>query len=149
MSFPIVQFKSAFFFCYNVAAEQTTEQISEEIERAHVICIVFAVDRQETLNKIASYWLPFVRDSTSDDCRKPIILVGNKIDLIDYSIIDVSFTCILFQLYFISRTNMTNTSYLVSDITNTMIMFSIALGCLSSKNILNTILLTELIFLLL
>lgn len=64
--------------------------MAEEIERAHVICIVFSVDRQDTLNKVASYWLPFVRENCSDEYRKPVILVGNKIDLIDYSVIDVS-----------------------------------------------------------
>ncbi|XP_023947993.2 mitochondrial Rho GTPase isoform X2 [Bicyclus anynana] len=69
-------------------AEQTLEQVAEEVEKAHVICLVFSVDRQETLNKIASYWLPFVRDNCPEDYRKPVILVGNKIDLIDYSIID-------------------------------------------------------------
>ncbi|KAL4710711.1 hypothetical protein ACJJTC_004356 [Scirpophaga incertulas] len=69
-------------------AEQSLEQLADEIEKAHVICIVFSVDREETLNKIASYWLPFVRDNCPDDCRKPVILVGNKIDLIDYSVID-------------------------------------------------------------
>ncbi|XP_045484862.1 mitochondrial Rho GTPase isoform X2 [Pieris rapae] len=68
--------------------EQTIEQVAEEIEKAHVICIVFSVDKQETLDKIASYWLPFVRDNCPNDYRKPVILVGNKIDLIDYSIID-------------------------------------------------------------
>ncbi|CAG4910575.1 unnamed protein product [Colias eurytheme] len=68
--------------------EQTIEQVAEEIEKAHVICIVFSVDKQETLNKVASYWLPFVRDNCPEDYRKPVILVGNKIDLIDYSIID-------------------------------------------------------------
>lgn len=68
--------------------EQSLEQVAEEIEKSHVICIVFAVDRQDTLDKVGSYWLPFVRESTNEDCRKPIILVGNKIDLIDYSIID-------------------------------------------------------------
>ncbi|XP_068630015.1 mitochondrial Rho GTPase isoform X3 [Battus philenor] len=69
-------------------AEQSLEQVAEEIEKAHVICIVFSVDKQETLNKVASYWLPFVRDNCPDDYRKPVILVGNKIDLIDYSVID-------------------------------------------------------------
>ncbi|CAH2264046.1 mitochondrial Rho GTPase isoform X1 [Pararge aegeria] len=68
--------------------EQTLEQVAEEIEKAHVICIVFSVDRQETLNRIASYWLPFVRDNCPEDYRKPVILVGNKIDLIDYSVVD-------------------------------------------------------------
>ncbi|XP_073943930.1 mitochondrial Rho GTPase isoform X1 [Choristoneura fumiferana] len=69
-------------------AEQSLEQVAEEIEKAHVICIVFSVEKQETLNKIASYWLPFVRENCPDDHRKPVILVGNKIDLIDYSVID-------------------------------------------------------------
>ncbi|CAH2073803.1 unnamed protein product, partial [Iphiclides podalirius] len=69
-------------------AEQSLEQVSEEIEKAHVICIVFSVDKQETLDKVASYWLPFVRDNCADDFRKPVILVGNKIDLIDYSVLD-------------------------------------------------------------
>lgn len=73
-------------------AEQSLEQIAEEIERAHVICIVFSVDRQDTLSKIGTYWLPFVRENCNNDERKPVILVGNKIDLIDYSIIDVSNT---------------------------------------------------------
>lgn len=69
-------------------AEQSLEQVGEEIEKAHVICIVFSVDKQETLNKVATYWLPFVRDNSSEEFRKPVILVGNKIDLIDYSVID-------------------------------------------------------------
>ncbi|XP_050680941.1 mitochondrial Rho GTPase isoform X1 [Leptidea sinapis] len=68
--------------------EQTIEQVAEEIEKAHVICIVFSVDKQDTLDKISSYWLPFVREHCPEDYRKPVILVGNKIDLIDYSIID-------------------------------------------------------------
>lgn len=80
-------------------AEQTLEQVGEEIERAHVICIVFSVDRQETLNKIASYWLPFVRENCPDDYRKPVILVGNKIDLIDYSIIDVSVVSVIIMYF--------------------------------------------------
>lgn len=50
---------------------------------------MFSVEKQETLNKIATYWLPFVRDNSSEEYRKPVILVGNKIDLIDYSVIDV------------------------------------------------------------
>lgn len=81
----------SFLYIFTVA-EQSLEQVAEEIERAHVICIVFSVDKQETLNKVASYWLPFVRDNCQDDYRKPVILVGNKIDIIDYSVIDVSCT---------------------------------------------------------
>lgn len=88
------------------------EQVTEEIEKAHVICIVFAVDRQETLNKIGSYWLPFVRESCNNECKKPIILVGNKIDLIDYSIIDVSLiTCVFFVLLFTYSCDGNNLNY--------------------------------------
>lgn len=78
------------------------EQVAEEIEKAHVICIVFSVDKQETLNKVASYWLPFVRDNCADDYRKPVILVGNKIDLIDYSVLDVSLHFYLVELVYFS-----------------------------------------------
>lgn len=83
-------------------AEQSLEQIGEEIEKAHVICIVFSVEKQETLNKIASYWLPFVRENCSEDHRKPVILVGNKIDLIDYSVIDVSLYLYLHKFSYLS-----------------------------------------------
>jgi len=72
-----------------VAMEQTDDQLAEEIQKAHVICVVYSVDDEDTLNRTVSYWLPLIRRCSSDN-RCPVVLVGNKIDLVDYSTIDVS-----------------------------------------------------------
>ncbi|XP_057325248.1 mitochondrial Rho GTPase isoform X1 [Microplitis mediator] len=69
------------------ATEQTDDQLKEEIQKAHVICVVYAVDDDDTLDRVANYWLPLIRKcSTSNRC--PVVLVGNKIDLVDYSNIE-------------------------------------------------------------
>lgn len=70
------------------AAEQTDDQLAEEIQKAHVICVVYSVDDEDTLDRAASYWLPLIRRCSSDN-RCPVVLVGNKIDLVDYSTIEV------------------------------------------------------------
>jgi len=72
-----------------VAMEQTDDQLAEEIQKAHVICVVYSVDDEDTLNRTVSYWLPLIRKCSPDN-RCPVVLVGNKIDLVDYSTIDVS-----------------------------------------------------------
>lgn len=68
--------------------EQSEDALLEEIQRAHVVCVVYAVDDEISLDRVSSHWLPFIRDQTTGDCRKPIVLVGNKIDTVDYSTID-------------------------------------------------------------
>lgn len=74
------------------ATEQSDESLQVEINKAHVICIVYAVDDEASMDRITSHWLPIVRSSTNGepDQRKTVVLVGNKVDLIDYSTIDVS-----------------------------------------------------------
>ncbi|XP_070163503.1 mitochondrial Rho GTPase isoform X1 [Polyergus mexicanus] len=69
------------------AVEQTDDQLAEEIQKAHVICVVYSVDDEDTLDRAASYWLPLIRKCSSDN-RCPVVLVGNKIDLVDYSTIE-------------------------------------------------------------
>ncbi|XP_018340566.1 PREDICTED: mitochondrial Rho GTPase isoform X2 [Trachymyrmex septentrionalis] len=69
------------------AVEQTEDQLAEEIQKAHVICVVYSVDDEDTLDRAASYWLPLIRRCSSDN-RCPVVLVGNKIDLVDYSTIE-------------------------------------------------------------
>lgn len=61
----------------------------EEIQKAHVICVVYSVDDEYTLDRAASYWLPLIR-KCSENNRCPVVLVGNKIDLVDYSTIEVN-----------------------------------------------------------
>ncbi|XP_053672547.1 mitochondrial Rho GTPase isoform X3 [Anopheles nili] len=69
------------------AAEQTDEALAEEIRKAHVVCIVYSVECEETLDGITERWLPMVQKCSELE-RKPVVLVGNKIDLVDYSTID-------------------------------------------------------------
>ncbi|KAL0121328.1 hypothetical protein PUN28_006691 [Cardiocondyla obscurior] len=69
------------------AVEQTEDQLAEEILKAHVICVVYSVDNEDTLDRAASYWLPLIRRCSPDN-RCPVVLVGNKIDLVDYSTIE-------------------------------------------------------------
>lgn len=72
--------------------EQSDEMLNEEIQKAHVVCVVYAVDDDDTLDRITSHWLPYIRNAMSADQRKPVVLVGNKVDLVEHSTIDVSFS---------------------------------------------------------
>ncbi|CAL8097009.1 unnamed protein product [Calicophoron daubneyi] len=68
---------------------QSQEQLCSEIRRADVICLVHALDDEKSLEKISSYWLPLIRhNSASADAHIPIVLVGNKLDLLSESKLD-------------------------------------------------------------
>ncbi|XP_014229588.1 mitochondrial Rho GTPase isoform X1 [Trichogramma pretiosum] len=69
------------------ASEQTEDQLCSEISKANVICVVYSVQNIQTLDNAKSYWLPLIRKNSYNN-RCPIVLVGNKIDLIDYSTIE-------------------------------------------------------------
>ncbi|KAI9468531.1 MAG: EF hand associated-domain-containing protein [Benjaminiella poitrasii] len=60
------------------AQTEDREQLEAEIRKAHVICIVYAIDDPNTFNRLSLYWLPFIR---SLGVNVPAVLVGNKIDL--------------------------------------------------------------------
>lgn len=72
-------------------AEQSDDALQEEINKAHVVCVVYSLEDESSLDRITDYWLPLIRDAVNGpiDQRKPVVLVGNKIDLVDYSLIDV------------------------------------------------------------
>lgn len=72
-------------------SEQTEEQLIEEIHRAHVICVIYSVTESETLNHASSYWLPLIKKNTPEP-HCPIVLVGNKVDLISESTYEVYHT---------------------------------------------------------
>ncbi|CAG8461994.1 8997_t:CDS:10 [Acaulospora morrowiae] len=70
------------------ARAEYREQLETEIRKAHVICIVYSVDDQHTFNRLASYWLPYIRGLGVNVSKRgekpkkvPVVLVGNKIDL--------------------------------------------------------------------
>ncbi|KAG8888611.1 ERMES complex Ca(2+)-binding regulatory GTPase gem1, partial [Tulasnella sp. 332] len=52
--------------------------LESEIRKAHVICVVYAIDNPNSFNRLPTYWLPYFR---SLGVNVPVILVGNKIDL--------------------------------------------------------------------
>lgn len=53
-------------------------QIINELKKAHVIALVYAIDQPQSFDRIANHWLPYFR---SVGVNIPVILVGNKIDL--------------------------------------------------------------------
>ncbi|XP_073809167.1 mitochondrial Rho GTPase 1b isoform X4 [Danio rerio] len=66
-------------------AEQTDEQLFQEISKANVICIVYSVNNQKSIEKVTSHWIPLINERTDKDSRVPLILVGNKSDLVEHS----------------------------------------------------------------
>lgn len=87
------------------ASEQTDDQLQDEIQKAHVVCVIYSVEDDDSLDRITSYWLPFIRDASTADVRKPVVLVGNKVDLVDYSTIDVSCDFLVSNLSFLNTFN--------------------------------------------
>ncbi|KAL5519905.1 hypothetical protein ACEPAG_1565 [Sanghuangporus baumii] len=57
---------------------QDRAHLESEIRRAHVICVVYAIDNPHSFDRIPTYWLPYFRQL---GVNVPVILVGNKIDL--------------------------------------------------------------------
>ncbi|XP_072691179.1 mitochondrial Rho GTPase 2 isoform X1 [Canis lupus baileyi] len=62
-------------------AEQTAEELRAEILKANVVCVVYDVSEEATIEKIRTKWIPLVNGETDRGPRVPIILVGNKSDL--------------------------------------------------------------------
>ncbi|KAA0195718.1 Mitochondrial Rho GTPase [Fasciolopsis buskii] len=68
------------------ARTESQEQLCSEIRRADVICLVHALDDEKSREQISSYWLPLIRHNTPNpDSHIPIVLVGNKLDLVPES----------------------------------------------------------------
>ncbi|KAG5194877.1 hypothetical protein JEQ12_012166 [Ovis aries] len=61
--------------------EQTVEELQGEIDKADVVCVVYDVSEEATVEKIRTKWIPLVNGNTKRGPRVPIILVGNKSDL--------------------------------------------------------------------
>ncbi|XP_064151370.1 mitochondrial Rho GTPase 2 isoform X10 [Loxodonta africana] len=62
-------------------AEQTEEELQAEIHKANVVCVVYDISEEATIEKIRTKWIPLVNGRTKRGPRVPIILVGNKSDL--------------------------------------------------------------------
>ena len=64
-------------------AEQVEYQLCEEVGRANVVCVVFDLTDLSTLDKVKHRWLPLIRECSMQESLLPVILVGNKSDLIN------------------------------------------------------------------
>lgn len=75
-------------------SEQTAQDLAREVQRADVVCLVYAVDDNHSLQEITERWIPLIqslRPAAKEDGNQsgqtvsaiPIILVGNKSDLFD------------------------------------------------------------------
>ncbi|KAK1164996.1 mitochondrial Rho GTPase 2-like [Acipenser oxyrinchus oxyrinchus] len=62
-------------------AEQSDEVLHEEIVKANVICVVYDVTKEATIEKIRTKWIPLVNGEAEKGKKVPVILVGNKSDL--------------------------------------------------------------------
>ncbi|KAJ0060144.1 hypothetical protein NL108_003988 [Boleophthalmus pectinirostris] len=61
--------------------EQTEEILRDEIVKANVVCVVYDVTNEDTIEKIRTKWIPLVNGNAEKGNKIPIILVGNKSDL--------------------------------------------------------------------
>ena len=60
------------------AAPERRPHLESELRRASVICLVYSISAPSSFDRIPTYWLPYIR---SLGVNRPIVLVGNKIDL--------------------------------------------------------------------
>ncbi|XP_062848747.1 mitochondrial Rho GTPase 2 isoform X2 [Trichomycterus rosablanca] len=61
--------------------EQSEDVLRDEIFKANVVCVVYDVTQEETIDKIRTKWIPLVNGGAEKGSKLPIILVGNKSDL--------------------------------------------------------------------
>lgn len=63
-------------------AEQSEDELRDELEHADVICVVYGCDSDESIERITTFWLPIVFEVCGNN-QKPVVLVGNKSDLME------------------------------------------------------------------
>jgi mitochondrial Rho GTPase 1 len=52
--------------------------VEEQLKSCDAICLVYAVNSPTAFDRLLQFWLPYIRSKAEG---RPIILVGNKIDL--------------------------------------------------------------------
>jgi GTPase SAR1 family protein len=73
--------------------EQDHEELCDQIRNADVICMVFSVVDDTSRLNIRDKWMPLLREcQLNNDIFHPVILVGNKSDLINSISMHVSLT---------------------------------------------------------
>uniref|UniRef100_A0A8K9X5J9 Ras homolog family member T2 n=1 Tax=Oncorhynchus mykiss TaxID=8022 RepID=A0A8K9X5J9_ONCMY len=65
----------------DVTPEKVPTHIVDYSGEANVVCVVYDVTQEETIDKIRTKWIPLVNGEAEKGNKVPIILVGNKSDL--------------------------------------------------------------------
>lgn len=65
--------------------EQSDEELTKEIERANVLCLVYATNNENSKESLKSYWIPLIQQvelisTDQSGIKRPIIIVANKHD---------------------------------------------------------------------
>ncbi|XP_074600717.1 mitochondrial Rho GTPase [Brevipalpus obovatus] len=71
------------------AQEQDEEALASEMRKSDVICVVYSMEDDESIERVTTHWLPLIRDHLGEDHNVPVILVGNKADLVEYSSLEM------------------------------------------------------------
>ena len=48
-------------YAFPAARPENRDQLDSEIRKADVICIVYSIDRRETIERVSLFWLPYIR----------------------------------------------------------------------------------------
>lgn len=85
----------------------------EQIRHADVICLVFSVVDDASQQNIKDKWMPLFREcQLNNDVFHPIILVGNKSDLVNTVSLHVSLTLSIYACIFLQMCKYNNKFYL-------------------------------------
>lgn len=68
------------------SSDQDSTELCNELARANVVCLVYDLSDMETLKEACQLWLPVIRQNSPR--AMPVILVGNKSDLVEESRMD-------------------------------------------------------------
>jgi mitochondrial Rho GTPase 1 len=78
--------------------DHSDKYLINEVQRADVICLVYAMNNEESKLKLSSYWLPKIYE-INEDVRKPILIIGNKCDSCEKNIVHDPFISSLVARY--------------------------------------------------
>ncbi|CAH0555098.1 unnamed protein product [Brassicogethes aeneus] len=55
------------------SSDQNEAELHDQIKRASVVCIIYAVDDEDSIDRISSYWIPLIRENHLEETC-PVVL---------------------------------------------------------------------------
>ena len=68
------------FFLLYIASAQDRAHLESEIRKAHVICVVYAIDNPHSFDRIPTYWLPYFRQLGVNVCFALLSIIERSFD---------------------------------------------------------------------